>query len=172
MVRNVHERVVPAPADRVWELVEGLGGSDDRLWPSPAWPPMRLDGPLAVGARGGHAMIRYAVTAYDPGRRVEFTFAPATGVHGTHSFTVAPVGPDRALLRHELVGRLAGRTRLAWPSAVRWLHDAVIEDLLDRAQDAMGVPPARRARHSAWVRLLRRVSVRSSVLRNRRGAGV
>ena len=70
MVRNVHERVVAAPADRVWELVEGLGGSDDRLWPPPAWPPMRLDGPLVVGARGGRAMISYAVTANDPGRRL------------------------------------------------------------------------------------------------------
>ena len=79
MVRNVHERVVAAARDRVWELVEGLGGSDDRLCPSPAWPPMRLDRPLVVGARVGHAMIRYAVTAYDPGRRLEFTFAPATG---------------------------------------------------------------------------------------------
>ena len=165
VVRNVHERVVAAPAGRVWELVEGL-------WPSREWTPMRLDRQLAVGARGGHAMIRYAVTAYDPGRCVEFTFAPATGVHGTHSFTVAPVGPDRTLLRHELVGRLAGRTRLTWPLVVRWLHDALIEDLLDRAQDAVDAPPARRARHSAWVRLMRRVSGRSPVLRNRRGAGV
>jgi Polyketide cyclase / dehydrase and lipid transport len=172
VVRNVHERVVAAPADRVWELVEGLGGSGDRLWPSPAWPAMRLDRPLAVGARGGHAMIRYAVTAYEPGRRVEFTFDPAIGAHGTHTFTVAPLGPDRALLRHELVGRLTGRMRLVWPAAVRWLHDALIEDLLDRAEDSVGAPPARRARHSAWVRLLPRVTGRSPVLRNRRGAGV
>ena len=172
MVRNVHERVVAAPVGRVWELVEGLGGADDHLWPAPAWSPMRLDRPLAVGARGGHALIRYAVTSYEPTRRVKFTLDPTIGARGTHTFTVSPLGPDRTLLRHELAARLTGRMRLAWPLAVRWLHDALLEDLLDRAQDAGGVPPARRARHSAWVRLLRRATTQPSVLRNRPRAGV
>jgi hypothetical protein len=173
-MHNVHERVVAAPADRVGALVDGLGSPGDRLWPSPTWPPMRLDRPLAVGARGGHAAIRYEVTAHEPGRRVEFTFAPGIGARGTHTFTVSPLDADRALLRHEMVARLEGPMLLGWPLAVRWLHDALLEDLLDRAGDAVGAPPARRARPSAWVRLLRRLwlPVPRSGGRNRRAAEV
>lgn len=44
--------------------------------------------------------------------------------------------------------------RLGWPLAVRWLHDVVLEDLLDRAEDAVGTPPAQRARRSGWVRAI------------------
>jgi hypothetical protein len=69
MVRNVHERLVPAPLIEVGPLLDRLGGPDDVLWPSPAWVPMLLDGPLAVGVAGGHGPIRYRVTAYEPGRR-------------------------------------------------------------------------------------------------------
>jgi hypothetical protein len=156
-MRNVHERVVAASADRVGALLDALGGPGDRLWPAPEWPPMRLDRPLAIGARGGHASIRYKVTAHDPGRRVQFTFAPGVGVRGTHTFTVTPLGADRTLLRHDMAVRLEGPLRLGWPLVVRWLHDALLEDLLDRAEDAVGVPPVRRAGHSAWVRLLRRL---------------
>lgn len=164
-MRNIHERRVSAPAGRVGKLVDGLGGRRDRLWPPGPWPPMRLDRPLAVGARGGHASVRYEVTAHEPGRRVEFTFAPGGDAVGTHTFTVTPTGEHQAVLRHEMVARFTGRMRLGWPLVVRWLHDALLEDLLDRAEDAVGVPPVRRAQHSAWVRLLLDAG-------NRRGAGV
>ena len=164
MTRNVHERVVAADVDRVGELLDGLGRPGDRLWPSPPWPPMRLDAPVAVGVRGRHASIRYEVSAYVPGRRVEFTFAPSSGARGTHTFTATPLGPDGTLLRHELAARMVGSMRLGWPLAVRWLHDVVLEDLLDRAEDAVGAPPRRRARHPVWVRLIRRAQrVRRSV---------
>ena len=168
MVRNVHERVVAASADRVGGLVDGLGGPADRLWPGPPWPELRFDRPIGVGARGRHGRIRYTVVAHEPRRRVECTFSPESGAHGTHTFTVVPLGADRALLRHEMTIRPFGSMRLGWPLAVRWLHDALIEDLLDRAEDAVGTPPAGPARHSVWVRLLLVGSGRG----NRRGAGV
>jgi hypothetical protein len=124
--------------------------------------------------RNVHAAIRYEVTAHDPGRRVRFTFAPGIGARGTHTLTVTPLGADRALLRHDMAAHFEGRMRLVWPLVVRWLHDALLDDLLDRAEDAVGAPPARRARHSAWVRLLRRLwlPVPRSGVQNRRGAGV
>lgn len=159
MVRNVHERSVPAPAAELGELLAAIGGPDDKLWPAPAWVPMVLDRPVAVGAAGGHGPIRYHVTAYEPGKMVEFTFDPTLGLHGTHSFYIEPAGPSRTLLRHVIEGRLTGSVRLLWPLVIRWLHDAVLEDLLDRAEAAVGTEPARPARWSPWVRLWQRFEV-------------
>ncbi|MHA6626801.1 DUF2867 domain-containing protein [Pseudonocardia sichuanensis] len=154
MVRNVHERLVPAPIEVVGPLLDRLGGPDDVLWPSPAWEPMVLDGPLAVGAAGGHGPIRYRVVGYEPGRAVAFAFDPGHGFDGGHAFTAEPVGPDRTLLRHVAEGRLTGSMRLAWPLAVRWAHDAVLEEMFDNAERAVGHEPAHPARRSPWVRLL------------------
>ncbi|GAA5126372.1 DUF2867 domain-containing protein [Pseudonocardia adelaidensis] len=155
MVRNVHERIVPAPIERVGPLLDRLGGPDDVLWPTPAWRPMVLDGPVAVGAAGGHGPIRYRVTGYVPGREVEFTFAPGMGIDGTHTFTAEPAGRDRTLLRHVIEGRVTGRACLTWPLGIRWAHDAVLEEILDNAERAVGAEPARPARRPAWVRLIR-----------------
>jgi hypothetical protein len=54
VIRNVHERLVAAPVAQVSPLLDRLGSPDDALWPAPAWMPMVLDGPVAVGAAGGH----------------------------------------------------------------------------------------------------------------------
>jgi hypothetical protein len=157
MVRNVHERLVPAPIERVGPLLDRVGGPHDVLWPAPAWQPMVLDGPVATGAAGGHGSIRYRVSAHEPGRRVEFTFEPGQGLDGRHAMLAEPVGPEHTLLRHVAEARLTGAMRLAWPIAIRWAHDAVLEDLLDNAERAVGSEPARPARWSRWVRLLRLV---------------
>jgi hypothetical protein len=155
VVRNVHERLVPAPIEAVGPLLDRIGGPDDVLWPSPAWSPMALDGPVAVGAAGGHGPIRYRVVGYEPGREVAFAFTPGQGLDGGHTVTAEPAGPDHTLLRHVAEGRLSGPMLLAWPLAVRWAHDAVLEELFDNAERAVGHEPARPARRSAWVRLLR-----------------
>jgi hypothetical protein len=65
--------------------------------------------------------------------------------------------PDSCVLRHVITGRLRGAGHLAWPLFVRWLHDAVLEDLLDNAATAVGHPPATPARWSPWVRVLYRL---------------
>jgi hypothetical protein len=159
MVRNVHERLIAAPAEEVWALVERIGGPEDVLWPSPAWAPMVLDRPVSVvGARGGHGDIRYHVTAYEPGRMVEFTFDDVMGIDGKHTFSVEPRGPRQTLLRHILEGRLEGAMSLVWPLAIRWAHDVVLEQLFDRAEAALGVGPARPARWSWTARLVQRLA--------------
>jgi uncharacterized protein DUF2867 len=155
VVVNIHERALPVPVDQVGPLLDRLGGPADVLWPSPAWQPMVLDRPVGVGAAGGHGPFRYRVTAHQPGRRVEFTLEPGHGVRGTHTFTAAPVGAGRTVLSHVADAEITGTMRVLWPLAVRWLHDAVVEDLLDRAEAAVGTGPVRPARWSPWVRLLR-----------------
>ncbi|WP_037068760.1 DUF2867 domain-containing protein [Pseudonocardia acaciae] len=157
MIHNVHERLLPVPVERVSPLLDTIGRPGDLLWPSPEWVPMVLDRPVSVGAAGGHGPIRYRVTGYRAGRSVEFTFEPGMGLDGTHTFVIEPVGPERTLIRHVARGSASGSMRLVWPLAVRWLHDAVLEDLFDRAESALGIGPERPARWSPWVRLLRGV---------------
>jgi len=154
-MRNVHERALPVPAARLGTLLDRLAGPDDALWPAPAWPPLRLDRPLGVGASGGHGPVRYRVSEYEPGRRIRFTFNPAIGLAGYHEFRVVPDGAERCRLVHVLEGRLHGSTLLSWPLAVRWLHDGLIEDAFDNAELAVTGTVARPARRSAWQRFLR-----------------
>lgn len=163
MIRNVHVREFDVPASEAGALLDTLGGPADALWPGPQWGAMELDRPLRVGSGGGHGPIRYHVTGYEPGRRLECTLDPGQGLHGTHTFTVEPVGPHRCRLRHEIDGRAEGVMRLGWPLAVRWFHDAVLEDLLDRAESTLGAGPARPARWSPWVRALRVARIRPRV---------
>ncbi|BDM68289.1 hypothetical protein HEK616_17760 [Streptomyces nigrescens] len=156
-VYNVHERVLPVPDAEAGLLIDGLSGTGDRLWPGRDWAPMVLDGPLATGAAGGHGPVRYTVAAYVPGRWVRFTFTGPRGFDGFHEYTVHPLGPDRTLLRHTLAMRARGPARLSWPLAFRLLHDAALEDSLDRAERACTGRVARPARWSRSVRLLRRL---------------
>lgn len=154
MVRNIHERaLVAADPAAVAALIDGLGSAGDRLWPIGRWPAIRLDGPLAVGARGGHGPIRYAVSDYEPGRRACFRFAPDQ-FDGHHWAEVTTLD-GRVVLRHVLQARPRGAMRLLWPVAIRWLHDALIEDALDRAVAGLdgGEPQPRRL--CRWVRVLR-----------------
>jgi hypothetical protein len=155
VVRNVHERLVPAPIEVVGPLLDRLGGPDDVLWPSPAWAPMVLDGPVAVGAAGGHGPLRYRVVGHEPARGVTFELDPGQPMSGRQTLTAEPAGPGATLLRHALDWRLSGPMHLAWPLVIRWNHDAVVEEMFDNAERATGHEPARPARRSPWVRLLR-----------------
>jgi hypothetical protein len=162
VIRNVHERVVAMSPAQAWSLVERVAEPDGVLWPVDHWPPMRFDRPLAVGAIGGHGPIRYSCSAISPGSSVSFAFDPSLGVAGTHTLIVSP-GPRAGIcvLRHELVGRPGVGMAVRWALVTRWLHDALIEELLDRAEIAAGHPPARPVRWSPWVRLIRKVMARA-----------
>lgn len=162
MIHNEHRRTVRATPGRAAFLLDEIAEPGNAYWPSDHWPALRMDRPLGVGATGGHGPVRYSCTAYEPGRLVEFTFAPGTGVIGTHTFDVLD-GPtrDTCVLRHVISGRTHGLGVLAWPLAIRWLHDAVLEEMLDRAAVVLGDPPATPARWSPYVRLLRMAAGRA-----------
>ncbi|CRK58410.1 hypothetical protein [Alloactinosynnema sp. L-07] len=163
MIHNVHQRELPVAPAVVGRLLDEIQGADSPIWPVDAWPALRFDRPTAVGAVGGHGIVRYSCTAYRPGRMIEATFAPGFLIEGTHTLDVldGPT-PDSCVLRHVIAARPRGMGHLAWPLAIRWLHDALLEDLLDRAATSVGHPPARRARWSPWVRFLHR-RMRSTV---------
>ena len=121
---------------------------------------MRLDRPLQVGAVGGHVPIRYRVEVYEPGRAIRFRLTGPRGVHGTHGFELKASAPGITRLEHRLCMRVSGGARLSWPLMFRWLHDALIEDALDRAEAAVTSRPLQERHWSLWVRFLRRVASR------------
>lgn len=168
MLHNLHARALPAREAEVGALLDGLSGTRDRLWPHDDWPPMTFEGPLWVGASGGHGPVRYRVEAVTPGRCVRFRFMRPRGFDGFHEFSTVPLqgAPsgasigDRPMteLRHLLVIRPRGLARLT--ARLFWmpLHDALLEDCLDRAERQLTGAVARPARRSPYVRMLRRVA--------------
>jgi hypothetical protein len=156
-ILNVHERLLPVPVAQAGALLDSLSGPADRLWPLELWPPMRLNAGLAQGSTGGHSMIRYTVSEYVPGRRVEFEFQPMphlASFRGRHYFEVL-AGQRGALLRHTIDVETTPRTWLYWKLFVEHVHDAVLEDAFDKAERELGLSHPRRSRWSLHVRFLR-----------------
>jgi hypothetical protein len=155
-IRNVHERLLPATPAEVGALLDQLASPADPLWPHDRWPPMRFDRSLQVGASGGHGPIRYVVDRYQPGSMIAFRFTGPQGLHGQHRFEVLPESGG-CRLRHVLEGHTTGRMRLLWPLLYRPLHDALIDDSLDRAERALCGRTGQAPRPwSLPVRMLRR----------------
>ncbi len=153
-VRNIHECVLAVDAMRVGELIDALASSEDRLWPRRAWPRMRFDRPLGIGARGGHGPIKYFVEDYSPGNSIRFRFIGPKGFDGYHGYEVV-ADPERPLvLRHTLTMHTRGWAAVSWTLLYRPLHDALLEDSLASAQNALGLPARTRA-WSLWVKILR-----------------
>lgn len=155
MVYNTHQREVAAPASEVGPLIDSLASKNDRLWPRNEWPAMRLNGPLGVGAAGGHGPVCYFVTAYEPGSQIEFQFTGPSGFNGQHSFTVIGLADNSTLLRHELLMSPSGMAKLTWPLFFQPLHDALIEESLDRAENEFSSSPGAAHRRSLWTKILR-----------------
>lgn len=154
-VVNLHTRRLAVAADEVGKLLDGLAGELDPLWPHERWPAVRLDQGLAVGSDGGHGPIRYGVVAYQPSRAVLFRFRAPAGFDGHHGWLVEDTDDGGTVLRHELWMHLRGAARLSWPLLYRPMHNALIEDALDKAERSITGRRSVRSRWSPWVRLLR-----------------
>lgn len=155
-VLNIHSRDLPVSCDAAGALIDALATSDDRMWPSGRWPPIRLDRPLGVGAAGGHGPIRYVVIGYQPGRWARMRFTRPRGFDGFHEFTVEPVDATCTRLTHLAAMTPRRLARLSWPLLYHPLHDALLEDALDNAARTL-TGQARRSRWSLRARVLHRL---------------
>jgi len=155
-VRNFHEREFVRDLASVGSLIDSLASSNDRLWPNDKWPPMRFDRALAIGARGGHGPIRYSIDDYQPGRLILFRFFAPRGFGGIHYYEVAQQH-GLTVLRHVVEMRTTGLANLSWPLLFQPLHDALIEDSLDKAAVSLGNTLQSPVCWSISVRVLRRV---------------
>jgi len=155
-ILNIHERVLDIPSGRVGELIDSLASANDRLWPIDRWPAMQFDRPLGIGAVGGHGPIRYCIESYAPDRSIQFRFIEPKGFVGVHRFEIEPTSDGMTTLRHVIDMRAAGSVWLAWAVAIRPLHNALMEDALDRAEIFGGKQLLARD-WSLWVRFVRRI---------------
>jgi hypothetical protein len=131
-MRNVHQRRITAPAARVGALLDTLSSADDKFWPHENWPGVKFNMPLQVGAIGGHGTGPYVVSSYIPGRHLRFEFGG--GRQGHHEFTLQEVNDMTCLLRHALKAELTFKSAWRWYFRTRPLHNALIEDLLDKVE--------------------------------------
>jgi hypothetical protein len=171
-VHITHSRELPLAAEEAGALLDGLGTPGDRLWPVQRWPttPLELDGPLAVGVASRQGLlrltqIRQVVSEYVPGRRVAFRFAPGLGLVGSHRFAVEPLDPGRCRMTHVLDARVEARMLLVYP-VLRRQHDALAEDLLDRAELAA---TGRVVRPARWPLAVRAFNALELAVARRRG---
>ena len=153
-VVNVHQRLLHATPAQVGALIDSLASPVDGLWPGKAWPRMKLDSPLGVGAAGGHGPIRYQVQDYLPGHSVRFRFTAPKGFNGWHGFEVLDAKQAHCVLEHRIEMTAEGPALLTWPLAIRHLHDACVEDALTQAQVSLGNTP-KAAPWPVHVRFLR-----------------
>jgi hypothetical protein len=153
-ITNIHRRAVNQPQAAIAELFKTLATDNDLILATDKWPPMKLDNNLQVGSKGGHGSIRYTVQEYQPAQSVTFRFSRPTGFNGIHKFEITALSHDVTELKHTISMRLSGSAAFLYPLAIRWLHDAYIEDAFDKVENHF-TTIKKSSEWSIWVKLLR-----------------
>lgn len=130
-VLNVHERTLLTSRADAWRLIVNLGSKHELLWPK-RWPAMRFDRPLGLGAAGGHGPIGYYVQDLVPEESIRFRFTAPRGFEGYHEFRILPQ-LGSLTFRHTVRVKTRGLATAYWLLILRPVHDALVEDLMDRA---------------------------------------
>lgn len=161
-IDSLHERSFFTNKEEVGGILDTLSGKEDRLWPWENWPPMLFDRELGPGAKGGHGGVRYEVEEYAPGRRTVFRFDGTgftEGFDGRHYFEVVPRN-GHVILRHVIDAEGDFKVWLKWKLVIEPLHDALLEDAMDRAEKAVIGSVVKPARWGVRVRMLRNMLAR------------
>jgi hypothetical protein len=127
-VRNVHERSLTAPAAEVEALFDNI----DALWPTPAFPaPAPADG----------SVLKLGTMLWEPvereGAAKAYRIVGPDEFPAEHWFDVRDEA-DGCVLRHTVEGEAVGEFEGVWREQIEPMHDAYIEALFDRAQEALG----------------------------------
>lgn len=153
-VVSVHETFIACSAQEAGALLDRFDEAASPCWPHAAWPRDAFDGPLAVGALGGHGATRYRVVAYRPGRELVFRFESPAGFEGVHGLRIE-AGGEGTTVTHFTRLRLSLYHFCMWHCVVRWVHDALIGDLLDGMERHLTGTVARPRRWKRRVHVFR-----------------
>ena len=153
---NIHKREYNRASNTLSELLDTLSSDNDRLWPREIWPPMILSDGLKTNSAGGHGPIRYCVTSYEQGRAVEFKFTKPKEYRGIHKFEINEITASKTELKHTINMDLNLKGIVTWYFAFKWLHDALLEDCLDKVHNQLEISIAK-SEHNIWVKILRNI---------------
>ena len=155
-VINKHKRTISQPIQKIALLFKTLATDDDQMLATDKWPRMKLDNGLQVGSKGGHGPIRYHVIDYREGKSITFQFERPLGFDGYHKFELTSVEADVTELTHTIDMTTTGFGTIKWLFAIRWLHDAFIEDAFDKVENHFTIAK-KKSEWSWWVKTLRKM---------------
>jgi len=115
---------------------------------------MLLNNGLNKDSTGGHGPIGYYVSNYTTGKSIEFTFTKPKEFIGNHKFEIIETSPNTTLLRHTINMSLDIKGIVTWYFAIKWLHDALLEDCLDKVHNQINKGHLQTP-HTIWVKYLR-----------------
>ena len=153
-VLNVHKRIINQPKEEVLKLLKTLATQDDKIWPDKKWPAIRFKEGLKEGSKGGHGIIRYNITEYNFEDSIYFKFTKPSGFDGYHSFKINELGHNKTEVIHCIDMKTYGMSTFSWIVIIRWLHDALIEDALDKIENHFSLEKTA-STYSVWVKILR-----------------
>ena len=152
---NIHTRKIAQPKSEIAKFFKTLASENDMMLATNKWPPMKLDKGLQIGSRGGHGPIRYFVTEYQQDNFIKFQF-DLKGFDGFHKLEISETDLGTTILAHTIDMETSGMASLKWIFAIRWLHDAYIEDAFDKVEN-YSLSHKKRSKWSWWVRILRKL---------------
>lgn len=151
---NIHKRIINQPKAQVAVLLTTLSTKDDKVWPKDKWPAMRFKNGLSLGEKGGHGIIRYFVEDYEQGEFVIFRFLEPKGFNGIHKFEIDEINANTTEVKHSIIMKTDSLATLKWIIAIRWLHDALIENAFDTIENNY-LEVKKHTKWNYWVRLCR-----------------
>jgi hypothetical protein len=154
-VINKHKRIVQQSKAQISLLFNTLATENDMILATDYWPPMKLNNGLRVGSKGGHGPIKYFVSEFLPEKSITFQF-DMPGFNGFHQFEITALAPHTTELSHIIFMDTEGFATLQWMVAIRWLHDAFIEDAFDKVENHF-TNDKKKTEWNLWVRVLRNV---------------
>jgi hypothetical protein len=154
-VINFHKREISQPKSEVAKLFKTLATDNDLMLATDKWSPIKLDKGLQVGSTGGHGPIKYFVTDYQQDNSITFKF-DLKGFDGFHKFEISETEPNKTKLTHVIEMTTSGSATLKWALAIRWLHDAYIEDAFDKVENHF-TKDKKSSEWNWWVKTLRKI---------------
>ncbi|WP_462219280.1 hypothetical protein [Ferruginibacter sp.] len=154
-VLNIHNREITQPKSEVAKLFKTLATENDLMLATEKWSPMKLDKGLQIGSKGGHGPLKYFVTDYQKDNSITFQF-DLTGFNGFHKFELLVSEANKTKLKHTIDMTTTGLATLKWALAIRWLHDAYIEDAFDKVENYF-TKDKKSSEWSWWVERLRKI---------------
>lgn len=151
---NIHDRTINTNIDQLIPLFDSFLSSNDKIWPYEKWPPVKFDGKLCIGAVGEHGPIRYCIKRYRTGRTIRFEFPAPSGFDGHHIFELEEIERHKTVIRHIIDMDITGQALVTWELIFYPLHDALMEDVLDKVENNFVNKP-KSSHWSIWVRFLR-----------------